>query len=100
MLRGTRTGRREQVARNPPSVLVGVELSWPCHRDGERPQRVENFDGAVVLPQHIRQPAISHGTLVDVTAAEQDVLLLEPGVHLLAREAGLPGPFAGLALLA
>jgi len=28
------------------------------------------------------------------------VLLLQPGIHLLAREAGLPGPFAGLVLLA
>src|SRR5262245_12588829 len=62
-----------EVARTPPSVLVRVELAWPHHRDGERPQRVENLDGAVVLAQHIRQPAIDHRALVDVAAAQKDV---------------------------
>src|SRR5215468_10069279 len=84
----------------PPSVLVRVELAWPRHRDGERPQRVENLDGAVVLAQHIRQAAIDHRALVDVAAAQKDVLLLQPSIHLLAREAGLPGPCAALVLLA
>src|SRR5262245_8672868 len=89
-----------EVARTPPSVLVRVELPWPRHRDGERPQRVENLDGAVVLAQHIRQPAIDHRALVDVAAAQKDVPLLQPSIHLLAREAGLPGPFPGLVLFA
>ena len=69
------------------SILVWIKLAWACHDDGERPKGVENLDGAVVLAQHIRQPAIDHRTLVHISTTQQDVSLLQPGVHLLARKA-------------
>src|SRR5215475_10737981 len=88
------------MARTPPSVLVGVKLARPRHRDCERPERVDYTDGAVMLAQDIRQPAIRHRAFVDIAPAQKDTLLLQPGIHLPARAAGLSGPFTSLVLLA
>jgi hypothetical protein len=53
-----------------------------------------------MLAQDVRQPAIGHGAFVDVAPAKQDVFGLKPGVHLIACEARLPGPFTSFVFLA
>ena len=80
------------MARTPPSILVGVELSWPCHCDGERPQRVQNLYGAAVLTQTF--PYLPSG--VHVAIVDPGVGTTRRGIAVEAGEAILVGPDNGL----
>src|ERR1700680_2703625 len=71
---GAHQTREREWRESPPSILVGIEFPRAGHCDRERPQRVENSDRASMRPEHVGEPAICHGTLIDVAAAKKDLL--------------------------
>jgi hypothetical protein len=65
------------------SILVGIELVGSGHGYADRRERVQDADGRSVRFQHLGEALVAVRGLVQTSALEDDVGLLQPlGHHL------------------
>ena len=81
--------RAEELLGPHGSIFERVKLSAPGHRDRERPQRVQHFDGVGMLGDDLWQATVGHRAFVEIGADQRDAALLQSCIHLLAGETAL-----------
>src|ERR1700751_5174398 len=77
------------LSRDDGSILKRVNLGSPRHYHDKRMQHVEQLDGAGMRREHVREASVRHGALVEIRTDELHTAVVEPRIHLRARETAL-----------